>query len=142
MAIYDVAPGLKQGALAHVSQRWPVEDVDVVLLMADEIEKIPCTVPVFTFSIADDPHGMPDDEFWRLYATVRLFAPWRVLTVCHMGENRSGLASVMILVARGMPVKDAIATVRRAGPAISVGQPHLFWNPGFAAQVERLLASA
>lgn len=92
------------------------------------------------FEIPDDPTGLPDAVFQDLVEYARDYKDAGIITVCAMGENRSGLMSALVLIARGVPVEEAIATVQQNGnvnslPAETKG--HSFWNAGFAEQVRR-----
>ena len=140
---YRVAEGLYQGAMRYVAERWSEirGTVDVVLILAHEVEFIPAEYIgpwKIVFPIPDDPNGLDPDTWERLRDLVGWIAQAqrRVLTVCHMGENRSGLASALLLIERGCCPADAINLVRAAGPAH--GGPHLLWNPGFEKQIREI----
>lgn len=130
----EIAPGLYQAALAHAST-WTAapQHVDVAVLMASQAEPLPAGIEHQYFPIDDDAAGCNHlDEVRSLASTL---AQQRVLTVCHMGENRSGLLSALILIARGMDAATAVRTVQTRGPHNSPTQAHSFWNPGFVKQV-------
>lgn len=141
--VSKIADGLYQGALSCVVKHWDeVKDkFGWVVLAAEEIEKLPRGERhILVWSIPDDAEGLFPDEFWNLYFRVAFAnSSTGLLCVCHMGENRSGLACVMALTQKGMPVEDAITLVRAEGNKLSPGVPHSFWNDGFARQCRDLL---
>ena len=114
------------------------EGVEVVFWMIPEPPQTPEGAIVVHYPIDDNDQGLDEDVFLRLYHLVDSLSDLRILTVCHAGENRSGLVSTMTLIAREIPVEEAIRTVQANGNA-NYGD-HSFWNPGFVAQVRRLLA--
>ena len=140
-AAYRIEDGLYQGAMRIVVEHWPEirNAVDVVLILAHSVEFIPEEyepgIVKIVMPIPDDPNGLDQERWDRLWSICEFVKDKRVLTVCHMGENRSGLASAMILMARGRSPAEAIRLIRASGPARSAGQPYLLWNPGFARQV-------
>lgn len=148
--IREIAPGLSQGALAHVVRDWATEvhgHFDCVLLMAEEVEQIPRYQGgpgVVLLPIADNADGLPSSELhfvMGFIAAMSAIFP-RILTVCHMGENRSGLASCCILHCRDNMTGDAAADlVQQNGPLNSPTQETSFWNPGFNRQIRGLGAS-
>ena len=141
-AAYEVEPGLYQGAMRIVVENWEEirGAIDVVLICAHTVEFIPEEyIPAVTkivFCIPDDPNGLDEETLARLRAICEFVKDQRVLTVCHMGENRSGLASALILIARGRTSQEAIRLIRASGAVRSHGKPYLLWNPGFVKQVE------
>ena len=141
-AYYQIEPGLWQGAMRLVAEEGLPEDVDVVLICAHEVERIDVGydsgIVKIVFPVPDEPSGLDAETFTRLMDLCFWVARRRVLTVCHMGENRSGLASCLILMARGKTAEEAIAAIRASGPPRSSGKPYLFWNPGFVQQVKAL----
>lgn len=138
--IREIAPNLWQGALRHVVEDWETikDKFETVLLLADEVERIPRERDIYTFAIPDDPDGLSQNAFWQLVGFAAAFKAHRVLTVCHMGENRSGLMSALILIHRGMAPNAAADLVQMNGPHNSPSQPHSFWNPGFNRQVRTI----
>ena len=136
--VREIAPGLYQSALAHASVDTEiVKHVDVAVLMASLAEPMPPGLQeLVIFPIDDNAAGTEHFEAVRNIA--RTVKDQRVLTICHMGENRSGLLSTPILVERGMKPKDAVALVQKNGPVNSSDQTHSFWNPGFVRQVLEL----
>ena len=132
--VQKIADGLWQGALAHASV-WSCanEHIDVAVLMAGVAEPLPFGVEHIWFPINDNADGC--ECFMDVRALAHQVAKQRVLTICHMGENRSGLLSALILVERGISPQDAVALVQARGPHNSPTQPHSFWNPGFVRQV-------
>lgn len=135
--VQRIAEGLYQAALAHASV-WTgaTECVDVAVLMAQPVEPMPVGVEHITFPINDNADGCECLDVVR--AIARSVATQRVLTICHMGENRSGLLSALILVERGEAPSEAVRIVQENGPHNSPTQPHSFWNPGFVRQVKSL----
>lgn len=92
------------------------------------------------YEIPDDPNGLDAAVFDDLVDLARMYKDCGCMTVCQMGENRSGLMSTLILIARGVETEEAIKTVQDNGNMNSVqsqAKGHSFWNPGFAAQVRR-----
>ncbi len=137
--IKKITEGLYQGALRHVSEDGVPEGVDAIVLMAEKAEPIDTDVPIFYLPIPDDPNGLDNDVFNVVYALANYMIKFKtVLTVCHMGENRSGLMSVLILIVRGVMSYDAIDLVQNCGPVNSTDCKHSFWNPGFVTQAEDL----
>src|SRR3990167_6331127 len=138
--IYRIDDRLYQGAMRFVSEQWQcvLEDIepDVVLLMAEEVELIPHDdFPlIIGFPVPDDPNGLNSGTFKELSKLCRIIGDSTVLTVCHMGENRSGLASALILVHYGYSPTEAIDLIRKQVQPNS-DAPHVLWNPGFVKQL-------
>lgn len=130
--VQQIAPGLYQSALAHASAWNAVGVVDVAVLMATPVEPLPVGVDHIVAPIDDNADGC--DRLDDVRALAKEVAGKRVLSICHMGENRSGLLSTLILIQRGMAPADAVALVQKNGPHNSPTQPHSFWNPGFVRQ--------
>lgn len=137
---YQITKDLWQGAMNPVARYWPSYEthIDALVVMAPWVELIPAKVAYY-YPIDDNDQGLPDVEFDRLSEFLRTIPREhrRIMTICHMGENRSGLASVLRLIHNGVGTDDAIDLVRSTVKPRS-GQPHVFWNPGFVAQVRRL----
>ena len=135
--VQQIADGLYQSALAHAST-WTEapQYVDVAVLMATPAEPLPVGVRHIMCPIADNAEGCTCLEAVKALASS--ISTERVLAVCHMGENRSGLLSALILIARGMDSQEAIRLVQERGPHNSPTQAHSFWNPGFIRQVAAL----
>ena len=136
---YQITPSLWQGAMGPVARYWPSYEphVDALVVMAPWVELIPAKV-VYYYPIDDNDQGLPTDEFRRLSEFLRC-VPRRhqkIMTICHMGENRSGLASALYLIHRGATVDEAIRLIRNHVMPRS-GQPYTLWNPGFVAQLHR-----
>lgn len=132
-----IEEGLYQGALSCVVRHWAeIRDLfDWIVLCATEIEPLPRNEKHILYCpIDDNSDGISADAFHLLWCNVA-FGNGRLLTICHMGENRSGLAAAMALIMRGKSAEDAIAIVRREGNKISPGVQHSFWNEGFARQL-------
>lgn len=141
--IKQITAHLFQGALAHVASEGIPDAVDLVFLMAQEAERI--ALPVgkrMTFvylPIADDPTGCSGALFEKLRSWARSAYGHNVLTICHMGENRSGLMSALILYeVAGYTGNSAVTTVQQYGPINSSHAPHALWNPGFVKQIREL----
>jgi len=132
-----VSPTVKQQALAYLAERYDEDtrDIDVIWLMADMVEQLPAKVPLLQTPIPDDPNGLPDALFAYLQRWAKVLSGVRVLTVCHMGENRSGLASALLLMAQGKTAQGAIAAIRASGTPLT-DNPYFLWNPGFVRQLE------
>lgn len=130
----QIAEGLWQSSQRDVSS-VSSEQFDVVFWMCGGPISVPFGVELVDFAIPDDPNGCAPELFDRLRRLAAAHAHLRVLTVCSMGENRSGLMSALILVARGMEPEDAVRRVQEKGPHNSPDRPHSFWNPGFVKQV-------
>jgi protein-tyrosine phosphatase len=139
--ITQIDDGLFQGGVLDVQREWAnlKEHVDVVLVLTNEFGDhglLPDDGPqIIYFGIPDCATGLDQHVFDELRARCAALADKRVLTVCFMGENRSGLASALVLMARGKAPADAAKLVHERGPHRSVSQPHSFWNPGFNRQV-------
>jgi protein-tyrosine phosphatase len=135
--VQKIAPDLWQSALAHLAF-WPClrEHVDLIVLLAARVEELPSGVEVIDYPIDDNADGSP--VFNGVRALAKALKNQRVCTVCHVGENRSGLLSALILVERGVKPSNAVRMVQERGPYNSPTQPHSFWNPGFVGQVLEL----
>lgn len=136
-AALRVSSRIKQQALAFLSRNWDDDTagIDVVWILAPLAEPIPGDgLPILWSPIPDDPNGVPSYTLKQLRFWAELLQNKRVLTCCHMGENRSGLASALLLIAQGKSAQEAIDTVRAAGPPLT-DNPYLLWNPGFVAQL-------
>jgi hypothetical protein len=108
--------------------------------MATMVERPPDGVQLIYYPIDDDANGSP--VFDEVRALARSVSKRRVLSICHMGENRSGLLSALILVERGMTPQGAVTAVQQLGPLNSPDQTTSFWNPGFVRQVLSLSSNA
>ena len=128
--VCEIAPGLYQAAVADAST-W-TGSVDVLVSMAGDAQVNP-NIPQISFPIDDNANGC--DRFADVQALAKSVASRQVLAVCQIGENRSGLLSALILVARGWHPISAVTTVQYHGPHHSATQPHSFWNHGFVRQV-------
>lgn len=114
---YDfILPRLAQGSHPPPGSALPF---DTLILMAKEEQTVPgVTVPEVVHAGIND--AVPTDQEVRTaldasgLAATRLRAGRRVLITCHMGCNRSGLASALTLLRLGYPAREAIAMVRRA----------------------------
>ena len=90
------------------------------------------------FPIKDDEDSLPN--MTKARAIARLGATLigeghRVLSHCGMGFNRSALIAGLILIELGMPGPEVVARLRER-------RPGALYNEGFAACLERLLASS
>lgn len=130
--VQEIAPGLYQAAFTDAMQWVTASDhVDVAVLMCGGT--LPHSIPQIDFPIDDNASGC--DRLAAVQELARSISTQRVLSVCHMGENRSGLLSALVLIARGESPEHAVALVQTNGPHNSESQPHSFWNPGFIKQV-------
>jgi len=130
----QIAEGLWQTGTLH-EERIPINDVDVVFWMCGQAPPAPFGKILIDYPIPDDPDGLPKEVFQDLWALACALRDKNILTVCNAGENRSGLVSVLVLLARGLNVERAISIVQENGPRYSADKEHAFWNPGFVRQV-------
>ena len=128
--VCEIAPGLYQATWIDAST-W-TGSVDVLVYMAGDAQVNP-HIPQISFPIDDNAEGC--DQFAEVQALAKSVVSKQVLTVCQVGENRSGLLSALILIERGWHPVSAVTTVQYYGPHNSPTQPHSFWNPGFVRQV-------
>ena len=134
--MFRVAEGLYQTGLFLWSDDSEPPEVDVVLFCAGEdVRMLPPGAESVQFRFDDIEEGLPAERFAALLALCERLAGKRVMTVCAAGENRSGLASALILVARGMTPFEALLKVRAGGRTIVSGYPYPLWNPGFTSQL-------
>lgn len=136
--VQEIAPGLYQAAFAD-AVAWtdaPLH-VDVAVIMCGGA--LPSLKTQIELTIDDNANGCPVLPLVQDVAS--LVAHQRVLSVCHVGENRSGLLSALILIKRGLTPQAAITIVQTRGPHNSPTQPHSFWNSGFVRQVAALPSS-
>src|SRR3954451_11341269 len=89
------------------------------------------------FPIDDDNEQLPN--MIKLRAIARLAATLiaeghRVLSHCGMGYNRSAFVAGLIMIEMGMSGPDVVVRLRER-------RPGAFFNDGFAAYLESLLAS-
>jgi hypothetical protein len=127
--MHEVEEGLWQSS-AYDAARMPLT-TDFMLWLCYESSP-PHDSRVFYFPIPDSAEGLSIEHFWGLYGICQVLEGRTVTTVCAMGQNRSGLASAMILIARGWRVGDAIARVQTK-------IPNGLWNEGFVDQLRQLL---
>lgn len=135
-AFWRIAENLYQTGTAI----WPVGQVpphvDVILFCAREMSAmVEPGVERVAFPFIDAPDGLSEERFLELAALCRELSSRRVMTVCEAGENRSGLASALVLVGRGLSPSEALAVVRSHGPTPYTGAAHLLWNDGFVKQL-------
>ena len=133
-----ISEGLWQVGILFDEEGLP-EEADTVFWMIDNTGSVAGSLIFVRYPIPDNDQGLDDEVFLCLWGLVQALANRKVVAVCQAGENRSGLVATMILIARGEKVEDAIATVQKNGNART--HKHSFWNPGFVAQVRRLLGS-
>ena len=144
MKVYQIAPGLWQGGMAHVAENWAYlrDKVDWMVLLADPIVHFPQGPDdphLIVFPIDDNANGCEESVWKRLRRLARGLSGARTLCVCHMGENRSGLMAALILIHRGHDPESAIQLIRqRVKP--NTTQPHVLWNPGFERQIRQIEA--
>ena len=132
----QIADGLWQAG-TRLGGALPPE-TKAIFWMIDESPPETQGIILIHYPIPDNDQGLDETVFLRLYHLVDALSDLPIMAVCQAGENRSGLVAVMVLIARGATVEDAIATVQREGNART--HAHSFWNPGFVAQVKRLLS--
>lgn len=119
----QITPYLYQTGLAVESdpEDWPDE----------------CLVLDMTF-IDDADYKPMDEDLWdivraRVMEAIRKAAGKPIVTMCMAGENRSGLASAIILVERdGMPVGEAIRLIHSKAQK-GAEYRGLLWNKAFVA---------
>lgn len=88
---------------------------------------------VIDFPVPDSEKGLEQDQIETLWSLVNSVKDKKILTVCQAGQNRSGLVSAMVLMARGLPVETAIGKVQAHNGAL--------WNPGFQRQLHQIARS-
>ena len=132
----EIAPGLWQSPLHSLIDEWDElqQHVDVIVVMALGGDLTVLNAPlVLHFPISDDPAGC--EQIGQVRVLAGILSSYSVLTVCQMGENRSGLLSALILRARGDSPEKAVRTVQQNGPSTTDPERGSFWNPGFVQQV-------
>ena len=136
----QIAEGLWQGALRHVHEQGLPAEITAVALMATQVESVPLRPGVLFiyFPIDDNADGLDAETFKVCIALADFLKDFKVLTICHMGENRSGLLSSLILGARGVDAETAVKTVQQRGNP-NKDRGYSFWNPGFVRQVREWL---
>jgi len=111
-------------------------DVDVVLFCAKvEPAMVPEGGTTLVFQFEDSERGVPPDKWEALVHLCASIADQKVMTVCQAGENRSGLASALVLIGRGVAVWDAVKKVQSSGKTIITEFPGPLWNRGFVDQL-------
>ena len=132
----EIESGLWQSPLHSVIEEWNElrQHVDIIVVMTLGGDLTAINAPlVMHFPIPDDPGGC--EQIGQVRMLARILSSYRVLTVCQMGENRSGLLSALILQARGASPEEAVQTVQQKGPATTDPERGSFWNPGFVQQI-------
>ena len=138
-AVYEIEEWLWQGSHAAIVERANRDPVFVDWLRNITVWVLchECAIPWAVHTPIDD-NAMGCDQLDMVRSVAKRLSRERVLTVCSMGENRSGLASACLLNLRsGRGGPDAVAYIRdKVRPR--TGQPHVLWNPGFVKQVEEM----
>jgi hypothetical protein len=130
--VQKIAPDLYQSSWDDAVKWHDMSNyVDIAVVMCGG--KLPQSITQIEFPIDDNANGC--DCFSAVQELAKSVSTQRVLSVCHMGENRSGLLSTLILISRGESPAQAVALVQTNGPHNSPTQAHSFWNPGFVKQV-------
>lgn len=133
----QIAEGLWQDGVHWFDAGPPLPDVEVVIFASEyDHRMVPDGADGIEMPFPDDANGVSPTILEALRGLCAGVAHRRVLTVCSVGENRSGLLSALILMARGMSAEDAISTVQKNGPART--HDHALWNPGFLRQLRDL----
>ena len=136
---------LAQGALQHVWQSRCSDEFDLVLICASEIEILPEGNKI-VIPFADSTDGVPDSIVHMLNAILydAAFYDMNVLTICHMGENRSGFASAIYLMQNAIlrgdfsySAEDAISLIREKVSPLT-DNPYTLWNEGFVKQLKEM----
>lgn len=140
--IWEITDQLSQGS-DWVLQGEPdllaekVKDFDIILIGCYEKNVARPGPGVFYLPFDDDPAGIDEGKWDALFKLTHGGLPKgaKVLTVCSMGENRSGLLSALVYHAKyGGEGRDIVEIIRsKAKPNTS--QPYVLWNPGFYRQV-------
>lgn len=134
--IKQIADNLWQAPL-HAAVAGPLPPIKQIVSMVQFPDvAIADDVDVLELPIDDNPSGTDRFDDLDDYADVLKDTP--LMTVCHMGENRSGLFSAMVLVHRGVTPRAAVDTVQNNGPQTTHDHDTSFWNPGFVNQVLRM----
>lgn len=138
--VYQVTDRLWQGSIFHVLREWErvKPHIDIAFLLGEPYGYPPQESddpPFVVATIADDPNGC--DCLNDVREMVRRVKDQRVLFICAVGENRSGLASALWLIEQGM-TPDAAISLLREKVKPNTTQPHVLWNPGFERQVRAL----
>lgn len=134
--MWQIQPWLWQGGMVEGDHYQIPDVVTHVLVMAPWEPFSVSDAEVWHYPIDDTTEDLPDEWWAEIEAFIgRVPDDATVATFCHMGHNRSGLASVLLMVRRGIPVEEAVAALHRH--RLEGNDPHLFWNPGFVRQVVR-----
>ena len=135
--IKQIDHSLWQGAFSDVAVEGIPEEVEIVILMASTADLPPLRPGqiLIYYPIDDTADGASAEELYNIQRIASTFADRKVLTVCYMGENRSGLMSAMILLERYDDASWAVKTVQERGPVNSGCALQSFWNPGFVQQI-------
>jgi hypothetical protein len=146
-AIYEISDGVWQGShgalMADPDRSDLLRRIDVVLAVGEDGAVVSLPEVRFGFHAAfpDDANGVSDHTWDYFYHfTHNVIARNAVaLTLCAMGENRSGLVAAMLLHARTGKNGGEVIDLIRAHVRPRTNQPYALWNPGFVRQVtERL----
>ncbi len=130
--IWRLIDDLYQAPAAGVTaESLAVESIEVIWSLVPASFSLPTVLT----PVPDDARGLSDKTLELLWAVANGLAGFRLLIVCRAGENRSGLAAALVLMARGLSVEQAIAQVQERGPATT--HEHALWNPGFLDDLRR-----
>jgi hypothetical protein len=147
-AIYEIAENVWQGAhgplMADPNRDALLARFNVVLPVGEGGDVLSLIGSRFGFHACfpDDPAGVSDhtwDYFYHLTHDV-IARDAVALTLCAMGENRSGLVAAMLLHARTGKNGGEIIDLIRSKVRPRSGQPYALWNPGFVRQVKERLS--
>ena len=122
-----LVPGLAQGSYPDPPNRAPVtafNEFDVLVLCAEEHQAQRYAAPkgklIYRVPLDDDPYRpLPHEvaQFVMQAANAvgsHVLSGKRALVTCHMGLNRSGMITALILMQYyRMPAKDAIKLIRQ-----------------------------
>jgi len=138
--VWQVTDRLWQGSIFAVAREWDTlkGQIDIAFCMGEPVWSPPSPdeePPFVVHTIADNPAGC--DCLEHVQSLVRGVKDKRVLFICAMGENRSGLAAALWLIENGL-TPDAAITLLREKVKPNTDQPHVLWNPGFERQVRAL----
>lgn len=129
---------LAQGALDHVYNAQCSEAFDLVIVCADEYLVLPSSNKL-VIPFDDSTDGVPVSTLLLLQYVIAGIEgrELNVLTVCHMGENRSGFVSALILMFEGYSAEDAISLIREKVSPLT-DNPYTLWNEGFVKQLKEM----
>ena len=139
-----IEEGLVQtGLMIGAGELWFQAKPEVIWQLTEDLSDFPRIeesdgfVKIVTPIPDDERHPLDREVLERLWSIARFVADKRVLTVCAAGQNRSGLASALILIARhGISGDEAIVRVQGySGRAYSFHDTVVLWNRDFQRQL-------